>query len=478
MPADGAAPTVLAAGVAPPQTSPSTYAVTVSASGTYYVTLNYPTGTTPTRASSAAYDVTFGAMTNPDVLNNHSLATAICPGGGSGPCSMAYSGSAVTLPSETSYLSVPGQNDYYRVDVTSGAPLVLEADITSSPTTMVDYAVDLLTAEPNSPCTADTDCVALNESCQKNTDCELSHACLQSGNYTFCPNGGVSGPACQLCAGAGVCIPQSNGGGLCAIPQYVSSFSPSGQSVGGPTVTTAQPLFSSGAYFIRVHDAHDVNVDTMNPYTLTLKMVPEPDPYDQSPVAAHRNNFYDPYPSSTSDETPNKARAVDITSDLMSGTPVTGYISYQADDDWFTFQHPCPGENCALTFTWIQPGPSPVQVAFYMLDSDAQTVNLSFAYEGTPTTLTMPITSTFNNQDCTKCSVALASATNGDGGPPYMYYLRIADVTQTHFDYSSGGKYSVSVVKSAEGCPAACSEGPNGCGCYCKEAGMCPNPMF
>ncbi len=476
--------TVLGEGQAPAQTAPLSTQLMVKAAGTYYVTLSYPAGTIPSRSSSAAYSLSFGSTTNPDTVNNHTIATAVCPGGGSGPCTMAFSGTSVTLPTQTSYISVPGQRDYYRVDVTSGAALVLQIELTSAASTSVKYAVDLLTADPSSACQADTDCVALNQPCtyavndagtSTTTDCELSHACLPPGNYGFCPS---SSTKCSLCQGAGLCIPSaSGGGGFCAIPQYLSAFDPAGKLLGGSTVSTAQPLFSNATYYVNVHDASYRNTDLKNPYSLVLTMAPELDTYDQSTTAADRNNFYDPYPGAFSIETPNTARAVDITSQLKAGTPVTGYISYQADDDWFSFQHPCPGQNCALDFTWTQPGPSKVQVAFYMLDQDL-TLHESFAYTGTPTTsLTAPVVSSFDNQSCSQCS--FASATESDGGP-YTYYLRIADVSQKNWDFSGSGQYSVTVTEGAVGCPAACSQGtsPAGCYCYCASQGACPSPNF
>ena len=288
---------------------------------------------------------------------------------------------------------------------------------------------------------------------------------------------------CQLCAGSGLCIPNaSGGGGLCAIPQYLSSFTSAGMLVGGNNVSTAQPLFKNGPYYVNVHDVSYSHVDLKNPYTLKLVMAPELDPNDQSTNAAQRNNFYNPYPSSGSDQSPNRGRAKDITAEVTAGQPVTGYISYEGDDDWYSFQHPCPGLDCALSITWIQPGPSPVQVAFFMLDQDLRTVHESFAYSGGATTsLVAPVMSSFDNQDCTKCSFASSTQTNGDGGPPYIYYMRVTDVTEKHWDFGAGGtgQYSFTITKGPNTCPTACSYYPTGvCGCYCPEAGTCPSPKF
>lgn len=471
---------VVAEGSAPPAAKALSTALVSGGPGDYYVTLSYPTGAVPDRTSAGAYTLSFGSAANPDSTNNHTIATASCPGGGAGPCSMAFAGTAVTLPSQTSFIAVPGQRDFYRVDVTSGAPLVLQIDVGSAASsTPVQYAVDLLTPELGAACQADADCNALDMACSSATDCEMSHACMTGVRSGFCPNSGV---ACSLCQGSGVCIPGASAGapGVCAIPQYLSAFSASGKVVGGSSVSTAQPLFIAGPYYVVVHDAHYTNVDLKNPYSLSLRMVPEPDVNDQSTVASQRNNFYDPYPSSTNDLKPNKARAIDITAQVKAGQPVTGYISYQTDDDWFSFEHPCPGQDCGIQFQWVQPGPSPAHIAFFVLNEDLS-IHESFGYAGTTTALTAPATSTFANQDCTQCSFASATATggSGDAGAPYRYYVRVADVSETHWDYGSTGQYSFTVTSITPGCPAACAQAPSGiCGCYCTTTGTCPSPTL
>jgi hypothetical protein len=458
---------------APQSNEPFNTTLAVTETGTYYVTLSYPTGAIPSHAQSSAYTFSFGSRTNPDTINNHSLTTAMCPGGGSGPCSMSFSGSDVKLPSVSSYITVPGQRDFYRIDVASGAALVLGVTLTASASTPVKYAVDILAQDPNSPCTANSQCEAMNSTCDYSINdagvattlqCELSHACLPPANYHFCP--GTSN--CSLCQGAGLCDPTN----VCLVPEFLSAFSPSGKKIGGPTVKTAQPLFTNGTYYINVHDDSYANVDLSHPYTLTLEMAPEQDQYDQSSDPSKRNNFYEPYPNNMIDQHPNEKLAVPIT----LGTQVNGWISYASDSDWFSFQHPCPGMNCALDFEWNQPGPSPVDVAFFVLNEDL-TQHEAFAYVGDPTKLTAPSHGSFNNQSCEECS--FASDTEGDGGP-YTYYIRIAAVDPTTWDYTSGGEYNFTLTKGADGCPAACSMAtdPATCRCYCASTMSCPSPKF
>lgn len=460
--------TTLAEGSAPPSAKTYSTALAISAAGQFYVTLSSPTGTIPDRTAADGYTLTFSTMTNPDTVPNHSIATAVCPGGGgSGPCTMAYTGSGpITLPPQMSFLSVPGQADFYRVDVTSGAALVLEMDLTSS-TTTVQYALDLLTPDPASACQSDSDCKALDEPCMSDNDCELSHACLTAGQYNFCPTQGV---ACQLCEGSGLCIPNANGsgGGLCAAAQFLTSFSPGQPPSGAANVSTAQPLFSNAtSYYVRVHDATYTNYDDTNPYTLTLKMEPEPDPYDQSTTAAQRNNFYNPYPTSMTDRTPDKARAVPLTL-AQAESGITGFISYQTDEDWFSFESPCDPDagvaNCGIDFQWIQPV-SNVKVAIFILDAASLLPAESMAYSGTVPPAS-PQTGNLDNSSCSTCSFGTVGK---------MAYVLISDIKEQAWDYSSGGKYSFKISSVTEGCPSVCNGAGNGSTCIsqCAATNMC-----
>lgn len=449
----------VAQGSAPASAKTFSTVLAITKADTYYVTLSYPDGTVPSRAPADGYTLTLGTLSNPDTVNNHTIATAVCPGGGgSGPCSMAYTGNAVTLPAQMSFLAVPGQSDFYRVDVTSGAALVLEMDLTSSSST-VQYALDLLTPDPGSACQTDSDCKALDQPCSKDTDCELSHACLAAGMSQFCPTAGV---ACQLCEGAGLCIPGGSGG-VCAAAQFLSAFSPGQKPSGAANVSSAQPLFSNAtSYYVRVHDATNANYDDKNPYTLTLKMVPEPDPLDRSTTASQRNNFYDPYPTAMTDRTPDKMRAVPLTL-AQAQAGVTGYISYQTDEDWFSLGSLCDPDagatNCGIDFQWLQPV-SNVKVAIFVLSADTLLPEESFAYSGTVPPAS-PVTGNMDNSSCSTCSFG----TVGKG-----VYVQVTDLHEKAWDYGGGGQYSFKVTSVTSGCPGVCNGAGNGSMCVSECA--------
>jgi hypothetical protein len=451
---------ILAEGEAAPSATALSTVFPVPAADRYYLTLSYAAGVRPDRRLSDGYTVSFGSTSNPDTNDNHTIANALCPGGGTGPCTQAYSGTAVSLPAQSGYIAVPGQRDYYRVDVTSGAPLILQIDVESSSTT-VKYAVDLLTPDADSPCTTDSGCAAVNHPCTTDTDCELSHSCLPPGQYTFCPTSGV---ACALCAGASICV-MNGSSGTCALSQFLSDYSPGQAPAGSNTVSTVQPLFTSGPHYIAIHDAQNANYDESHPYTLTLKMAPEPDPYDQSTSAAGRNNFYNPYPTANTDRSPNKARAVLLSAAQISAG-ITGYISYQADEDWFSFVSPCAPDagdtTCGINFQWTQPS-SNVKVAFFVLDPTSLQARESFAYTG-PVPPDAPVTCTFDNSDCSSCSFGEVGQT---------YYMQITDIHEKAWDYSGSGQYSFTLTGVTVGCPSACTNSGGTCLSQCAASNTC-----
>jgi hypothetical protein len=238
------------------------------------------------------------------------------------------------------------------------------------------------------------------------------------------------------------------------------------------TVRTAQPLFAAGPVFVVVHDGKDDQYDPALLYTLDVQVVPEPDPLDNSTTAASRNNFYNPYPIQSTSLKPSQARAKDISAEILAGTSIAGYISYQSDEDWFSFAHPCPGTNCGLVFEWMQPGPSPVRPVF-LLRRDDLSLHESWTYTGTVPT-TGPVTDLFGDGDCTECSFASAKHV-ATGATPYRYFLQVRDAGADDWDFTSSGRYEFRLKTITSGCPASCSEeGVGFCECFCKAQNQCP----
>jgi hypothetical protein len=463
--------TVIARGSALPAAAAQDTVRAVGAAGDYLVTLRYPPASEPDRRPEAGYRMTLASVKEPDPhespVRNDSATTATCPGGGAGPCNTTFSGAKVDLPVQHGFIASVGDRDVYRIDATGGVPAVLEADLSAGPTPL-QLALTILTPHAESPCTSDTECAAINVECKKDSDCELSHKCLTEDAYTFCKT-----PPCRLCEGSGACVPSGPAGGprVCAAIQYTTMDADGGMSVDASaknSVRTAQPIFTAGPVYVVVHDFQDQRYDLSSAYDLALRVAPEPDPNDQSGTASERNNFYNPYLVQDSNLTPNKARAKDITAEIGGANAVTGYLSYQADEDWYVFDHPCPGQDCGLVFEWVQPGPSPVRPAF-ILRTEGLGIHESWTYSGATATTSLagPVTATFGEGDCHECSFASQKYSG-------KYYLQVRDVGAAHWDFSGGGKYSFRLKTKSAGCPAQCSEFAGQCGCYCKDLNQCP----
>ena len=186
-----------------------------------------------------------------------------------------------------------------------------------------------------------------------------------------------------------------------------------------------------------------------------------------------RNNFYNPYPMQDDDLRPSQARARDVSDDLLGGRPITGFLSYSSDEDWFSFRHPCPKMDCGLVFEWTQPGPSAVRVAFLMRRDDLA-IHESWTYSGQVPTpaLPGPVTAAFGEGDCHECSFASAKY----GGK--SYYLQVRAVGGKSWDASGSGAYGFRLKAVNPGCPLNCGEAGTPmmpvCGCYCAALMKCP----
>jgi hypothetical protein len=296
--------------------------------------------------------------------------------------------------------------------------------------------------------------------------------------------GACATATCRQCAGGGVCLalPDTPGKSVCGVSIFTARDTDGGQKTGGDgknTVRTAQPVFNAGPVYVVVHDNKDDQYDPAAAYALDVRVVPEPDPLDNSIDPAARNNFYNPYPIQKTELAPNKARAKDITAQIMAGTSVTGTISYQSDEDWFWFNHPCPGTDCGLVFEWVQPGPSPVRPVFFMRSSDLN-LHESWTYTGTMPA-TARIAGVFGDGGCEECSFAAkkhSPAAASDAATPaaaYKYYLQVRDAGADEWDFATSGLYEFRLKTINPGCPASCSElGAGTCGCYCKAQNQCP----
>ena len=472
---------VFGTGQVPPAATPLDLTQPAPAAGTVFVTFGYPDGAVPDRRPEAGYTVTLGGKTETDKnespVRNDTPATATCLAGPGSPCAAVYSGTAVTFKTQTGAIGSRGDRDAFLVRATS-APAVIEATV-KIPATAMDIAVDIVEAHTGSPCKTDADCSVMNVACTVDDDCEWSHKCVNAAA------GACTATACRKCMASNLCLalPDSPGQSACGVTLFSVRDADGGMKTGVDginLVQTAQPIFGNGPVYVIVHDGQDDQYDANVSYTLDVRVAPEPDANDASADPASRNNYYNPYPVQTTDLEPSKARAKDITAQIKAGTSISGFISYQTDEDWYWFSHPCPGQDCGLVFEYVQPGPSPVRPVFFMRDEDL-TLHESWTYAGTLPT-TAPVTDMFGDGDCTECSfasqkhgVALDAGVGDGGAVDYRYYLQVRDAGAAHWDFSAAGQYQFRLKSVTPGCPASCSEMGTGiCGCFCKAQNQCP----
>ncbi len=442
--------------------------------GDYLIEITQEAGRAPDHRPEAAYRLSVLGLAEGDpnegAMRNDTAATAT-------PLGMPFAGMAVVYPTKTGQIGSSGDRDFFRVDVGSGAPAVVEISASMVAST-VPLAVDLVGVHAASACMTDDDCEGIKVPCDSSRadhgdgDCELSHSCLPEGNYAQC-EGGRGGAPCSLCAGARLCVPGSGGAKACAYTQFQMRDMNGGAD--GAALKTAQPIFTAGPAYVVVHAYQDRVFESGKDYALNVTVAPEPDAGDQGMM---RNNFYNPYPQQMDDLGQSRMRARDIDMEIAAGMDVTGFISYASDQDWFSFHHPCPGMTCGLEWEFVQPGPSAVRMAFLMRAGGS--LHESWTYTGaTPTTmLAGPVTEVFGDGagNCRECS--LAKANQGMGDADFRFYLQVRDAHADDWDYSARGQYKFRLRAKPMGCPSNCSFGPavNGdsCYCYCADTMSCP----
>ena len=459
----------------------------VGLSGGDYLLSLTPATDSPDRTAGAGYTVSLSARNDPDTNEganrNDTAATATCLDGTSGngsACATPFTGTGPQSgftgqsSSKTGYIASLGDHDVYRLDISGSVSTasVVEASVVTHSSKLA-LSLSLVTPDTTSPCTTDTDCGTLKKSCSNDVDCELSHYC-NSGH----------------CASSDTCVPGTSGN-FCGALQYVfprpaepQNSLPKPDGSGNTTIAWAQPLFSTGPYYIVVRDAADANFDLSNTYTLNVHVFAEPDHYDQSTTPSGNNNFYDPlfpinndtplYPNADMSSTIidsvygiDKMRAAHI--DPVANL-ITGYLSYQDDEDWYSFTTPVAcqpsGRLCGLVFAVNQPqSANGMKAQFFLLTSDLQ-VRESWIYSGNTTMsggmYQFGATSAEND-----CSFIIGS------GHADTYYVQVRDAGLAYesampytFQMTVNGPTMASPMGT---CPAACSyilpSVNNGMGC-------------
>jgi len=226
------------------------------------------------------------------------------------------------------YLATRGDTDWYVITSPGTSdvnPALLEVELEVFSGSPLVPAVDLIVADPNTPCSQGDDCNYLVWECG---GCNNVDECLDAQ----CPSHECD-KALGKCTGSGECMDGGSydGCGIRSLVVYGPSF---GVSANPKHLRTVAPMYGE-RYYLMVRDYQARHIDTVNSYSFTATVHPELDTHEP-------NGLYHPYITETQEEETrdwNRSTAVTINctdsgSEITCG-PIEGYISFRADQDWY-----------------------------------------------------------------------------------------------------------------------------------------------
>ncbi len=418
-----------------------TYLQAAETAGAYYVVVADDDGMD--YDASEPYVLEVSTRSDPDANepNDHPAeATSL----GSESCGGAWT----SWTSETGYLASSGDIDWYGLDLSGCADSIIdvevEFDVDGSFPDDLQASLRLVREASNTPCQQDQDCTTIEIACDEDLDC--------AGYGSAC--------AGSTCSGAGVCLAT----GTCGAT--LVSINAGDDDPG--RLDLAAPLFGVDRIYLAVNDYHGDALSLDHAYTLRTRVRRDPDPYEPSEA------YTAGPPQEDHGTSHHRAAAASIpvhdctVGDCCDGsTWVEGMLSYTYDQDWYAYEHPCPGEDCMLEFHYdLDGGPAEFYIQVYA-DGSAWFDNLAeVADSGTQP----PASGSFGGVDPSDyCFYAY----QGHTGSPYTYYVPIRDtifVSTGHeedgtWDFSADQAYRFCIEKVADGCvEPPCYNWEDGCG--------------
>ena len=338
----------------------------------------------------------------------------------------------------TGYLATRGDEDWYVIEapgVSGSNPGLLEIELQLDSGSPVDPAVDLLVADPDTPCSPGDSCELLTQTCGGGT----------CGTSVECANAQCPSHECVIhqnrCSGGGVCLP-----GGCAIRSLTLYGADWSRSNNGRHLHTTAPIYA-GTYYVLVRDFHADDFDADRAYRLTATVRDERDTHEHP-----ANGLWIPYADNEQeDETHswNRSMASTINCSNDGGTitcTIEGYLSYRGDQDWYKLDSIPTGQNYDLQFPWSFHGNSAMIINYTMyLGSRAHTGFVESTGSGT-----------WGTSGCVYIC--------GDMHRSRPAYLRVMHKDRKEYDYSE--PYRIT-VKAYPGCPSSCE--------HCVGDGYCPH---
>lgn len=442
--------------------------ITLPDGGTYYVSVSDDDDYDADPDTPYALTVDFVTDTDPNEPNNTpDTATELSSTALS--CANAWS----SWTEMTGTIGAPGDNDWFRVPLQNCTGGILEAHVEFDTSGMsnaekwafnsqVQAAVTMVFPEPNSACNQDSDCGALQLSCQDSLDCAgVFEQCLPEG----------------LCAGASVCLPS----GFCGANRVQRRYEcnprfPECRAATQPLppanlASFAAPLPAVSEVFLRVSDYQSDGAAPDTTYRLRVRTRQDPDPHEPSNLFTNQLNL-----NTATGRNRELAASVPVY-DCTGANPsccsnqpwTTGMIAYENDLDWYGYEHPCPGEDCLLKFHYrVDAGPVDTVMNVYTGSSPWITVLPN------EQSVTHPAISGYIGGTATsdRCLYSFQGHDGRDAETPYQYGVLVRDLRELYSDeltptpesrdWAPEQSYSFCIEKVFNGCQAPCEVASNG----------------
>jgi hypothetical protein len=412
----------------------------IDKAGTYYVVvedddLTQFDGTVPYTIDISVQDDPDENEPNDDPLTVTEL--------GAMPCNDGFS----TTFSREGFLAASGDNDWYALDVSSCATGVIEfSAIFDSPNALPDEmttTIRLVREVGDQTCATNDECQQLAAyPCTQDTDCQfVGNECGTAG----------------FCTGTGYCLD----GGHCAatvIADTALDTSPG-------TITVAAPIRGWTRLMVAVADAGSDANSVTQPYQVSVKVADDPDTHEPNEMyyakvakdewADYHDDYATPIPIYDCTNPKSGSYACCSSSPWTDGT-----IAYKFDQDWFRYDHPCPGEDCMVRVHYqIDSGPIDHWVRMYT--GTSPWFDIEFMEDtGNQSAVSGTYGGLAGGDEC-------LYAYSGHSSP---YNIRVrdnaiaGDGNDGLWDFSSTQNYSVCVEKIAAGCQSPCVDDPKyGC---------------
>lgn len=428
--------------------------VAVPSAGTWYVVISDDDGMSSDPSVPYALTVTVVQDKDPNEPNN-TPATATSLNQMS--CGASWS-SPQTIQGTFSTI---GDQDWFRIPISNCVAGLIEATVTMDTSGMsaqdawnlqssVQASAALVRPHMASACSKDTDCRELDQPCSSGWDC--------AGYFNQCQPDG-------LCAGASTCLAE----GVCGATEVQRSYteatvpSPVTSSPPPDKAVLSAPLFGGSYVYLRVSDYQANGFAPNTFYTLSVRVRHDPDVHEP-------DNAYTPAIQQKDPAGPQEAHAIPIpVHDCVAGdccnanTWVTGSIGYEMDQDWYSYQHPCPGADCMVRIVYeLDPGPVDFYISTYAGQSGWFNDLSGTTEKGTQSAITGSYGGTTSTDQC-------YYAWQGHTGAPFNYYVAFRDYAKVH-DWDPDQQYRFCVEKVADGCSdPPCQLYSNGCGCKVSD---------